>query len=121
MSFLRHGEIFQSDGKLWGLPVPVVGTRRSGSLTAPPPLRVDEFPAGYSSAGCSPAEPASASPANASMGGPQKRDNKKTANVNLSLFGLSQVRGPVQPGVSQRVETRFESDSSTRPGREYVS
>jgi len=29
----------------------------------PPPHRLDEFPAGYSSAGCSPAGPASASPA----------------------------------------------------------
>jgi hypothetical protein len=28
----------------------------------PPPHRLDEFPAGYSSAGCSPAGPASASP-----------------------------------------------------------
>ena len=31
--------------------------------TTPPPHRLDEFPAGYSSAGCAPAEPASASPA----------------------------------------------------------
>jgi len=33
--------------------------------TAPPTHRLDEFPAGYSLAGCAPAEPASASPAGA--------------------------------------------------------
>ena len=52
MSFLRHGEIYPP--------------MRARSLpTAPPTHRLDEFPAGYSLAGCSPAEPASASPADA--------------------------------------------------------
>ena len=57
MSFLRHREIYRSDG---------LGFResgaRSGGLHAPT-HRFDEFPAGYSLAGCAPAEPASASPA----------------------------------------------------------
>ena len=57
MSFLRHREIYRSDG---------LGFResgaRSGGLHAPT-HRCDEFPAGYSWAGCAPAEPASASPA----------------------------------------------------------
>ena len=50
MSFLRHLEIFPSDE----------GETLSGSALA---HRLDEFPAGYSLASCSPAEPASASPA----------------------------------------------------------
>ncbi len=50
MSFLRHQEIFPSDGG-------------AGLAASAPAHRLDEFPAGYSSAGCSPAEPASASPA----------------------------------------------------------
>ena len=49
MSLLRHGEIYPSDG----------GASISASASA---HRLDEFPIGYSLAGCSPAEPASASP-----------------------------------------------------------
>ena len=52
MSFLRHGEIYPP-------------MRARPLRTAPPTHRLDEFPAGYSWAGCSPAEPASASPADA--------------------------------------------------------
>src|ERR1035438_4390528 len=50
MSFLRHGEIYHFD---------------EGAIPADHALahRNDEFPAGYSLAGCTPAEPASASPA----------------------------------------------------------
>jgi putative transposase len=50
MSFPRHREIFPSDG----------GASLAANASA---HRLDEFPAGYSLAGCSPAEPASASPA----------------------------------------------------------
>src|SRR5277367_422380 len=50
MSFLRHEEIFPSDGG-------------AGFAANAPAHRLDEFPAGYSSAGCAPAGPASASPA----------------------------------------------------------
>jgi putative transposase len=55
MSFFRHREIYQSD----------VASNGKGELaeTCSPDHRFDESPAGYSSAGCSPAEPASASPA----------------------------------------------------------
>src|SRR5580658_6556579 len=49
MSFLRHSEIFPSDE----------GATQPGYALAHP---LDEFPAGYSSAGWSPPEPASASP-----------------------------------------------------------
>jgi transposase InsO family protein len=55
MSFFRHEEIYRSD----------VGSQIEGepAETGSPDHRLDESPAGYSSAGCSPAEPASASPA----------------------------------------------------------
>src|SRR5207245_4642124 len=59
MSFRRHGEIYRSDEKAAeSLPGQPHQTSRP-----PQPHRLDEFPAGYSLAGCSPAEPASASPA----------------------------------------------------------
>lgn len=55
MSFFRHEEIYRSD----------VASRveREPAETGSPNHRLDESPAGYSLAGCSPAEPASASPA----------------------------------------------------------
>jgi len=49
MSFFRHAEIYRSEGE--------------PEQTDSPDHRFDESPAGYSLAGCSPAEPASASPA----------------------------------------------------------
>jgi transposase InsO family protein len=54
MSFFRHREIYQSD----------VASKAKGkpAETGSPDHRLDESPTGYSSAGCSPAEPASASP-----------------------------------------------------------
>jgi hypothetical protein len=53
--FFRHEEIYRSD----------VGSEVEGepAKTDSPDHRLDESPAGYSLAGCSPAEPASASPA----------------------------------------------------------
>jgi hypothetical protein len=54
MSLFRHREIYRSD---------VSRLVRERRTRRPRPHRLDEFPAGYSSAGCSPAEPASASPA----------------------------------------------------------
>ena len=56
MSFWRHGEIYRE--ARWSF---ADAGRRAQSADAPThPL--DEFPIGYSSAGCAPAEPASASP-----------------------------------------------------------
>jgi putative transposase len=54
MSFFRHEEIYRSD----------IGSNVEGESaeTDSPDHRLDESPAGYSLAGCSPAEPASASP-----------------------------------------------------------
>jgi len=55
MSFFRHREIYHSD---------VASNGKGGPAeTGSPDHRFDESPAGYSLAGCSPAEPASASPA----------------------------------------------------------
>jgi putative transposase len=55
MSFFRHREIYRSDGK----------RKKNGkpAETGSPAHRLDESPAGYSSAGWSPPLPASASPA----------------------------------------------------------
>jgi putative transposase len=56
MSFFRHAEIYRSDGRRrW--------KRRKPTGIGFPAHRLDESPASYSLAGCSPAEPASASPA----------------------------------------------------------
>lgn len=55
MSFFRHAEIYRSDEAK-------TSKRKAAWITAFPDHRSDESPAGYSSAGCSPAEPASASP-----------------------------------------------------------
>jgi putative transposase len=61
LSFFRHEEIYRSD----------VGSKTEGepAETGSPDHRLDESPAGYSSAGCSPALPASASPAEDHCGG----------------------------------------------------
>jgi 2,3-dihydroxybenzoate decarboxylase len=75
MSFPRHREIFPSDG--------------GASLAASAPAhRLDEFPAGYSSAGCSPAWPAFASPAGhqyALMSSCRSRTFHRTANCVLTV------------------------------------
>jgi hypothetical protein len=83
MSFLRHEEIYPSDGD-------------STVVSRAPAHRLDEFPAGYSSAGCSPAEPTSASPAGFSLGGPIRRDKRFAPSGDLSPICLSQAWGPVQ-------------------------
>ena len=88
MSFLRHGEIYRSDI--------IPGGGRRDETAAAPRHRCDEFPAGYSLAGCSPAEPASASPDGFRLGGPLLRDNQSSANGLCPLFLSSHSRGPVQ-------------------------
>ncbi len=57
MSFFRHKEIYRSDEK------------REPTAADSPDHRFDEYPAGYSSAGWSPPEPASASPTEDHSGG----------------------------------------------------
>ena len=95
MSFLRHGEIYPYDGGC--LRKPNLTEQGRGSTQATAPFhRGDEFPTGYSLAGCAPAEPASASPVNGSIGGPVERDNRLAVNGNLSRLSVSQGGGPLQ-------------------------
>ena len=106
MSFPRHREIYRSDvfskpiegrgrgaASRWSAPEPSQRTRRKKRA----PLIVhDEFPVGYSSAGCSPAEPASASPTAPSMRWGDSAGNCLSANGNLSLISVPQALGPLQ-------------------------
>jgi len=88
MSFLRHGEIDRSD----------VAQRLGGNHVCGLPALIggDEFPTGYSSAGCSPAEPASASPAaNHSPQGQAPR-NDFSSNGDYPLKFVSHDRGSLQ-------------------------
>jgi len=106
MSFPRHGEIYRSNvvfktiedwgpgaASRWSAPGPSQRTRPKGRA----PLIVrDEFPVGYSLAGCSPAEPASASPTTLSMRWGRGAGNCLSANGNLSLVSVPQARGLLQ-------------------------
>ena len=83
MSFLRHQEIF-----------PPMGAPASRPNT--PAHRLDEFPAGYSLAGCSPAGAASASPAVHILHAVFSPYNEFSSNGDLSVNWLSQPRGPLQ-------------------------
>ncbi len=93
MSFSRHGEIYHCDEghrseHRWG----------EGAIPQEHALahRNDEFPAGYSSAGCSPAVPASASPAGAIILELAPLAKDFAANGKLSLITVSQPRGSLQ-------------------------
>jgi hypothetical protein len=83
MSFLRHGEIYHCG---------------EGAIPKDhaPAHRNDESPAGYSSAGCSQALPASASPAATIMRWLFSLAKIFAANGTLSLISLSQPKGAVQ-------------------------
>ena len=65
-------------------------------MTTSPEHPIDESPAGYSSAGCSPAEPASASPARSTMQPIAAKRYHLSANGSVSLFSLSQPWGALQ-------------------------
>src|ERR1039458_9664509 len=118
MSFLRHAGIYRSDvawhnleswgrgtASRWSAPGPA--KRRDGTA-APCSSSAMSFRAGYSSAGCSPAEPASASPTGPSMHWGIAAGNYWSANGNLSLISVSQRRGAVQavPSPVGRLEAR---------------
>ena len=84
MSFLRHEEIYRSDGRLsqsW---------ERQPVSSLPVLIGYDEFPAGYSLAGCPPAEPASASPTGNDSQQPMLPYNDSSANGNNPLNFVSQ-------------------------------
>jgi hypothetical protein len=86
MSFLRHGEIYPDAVCLTG----------TGELPTTPQTHRNEFPAGYSLAGCSPAEPASASPTALILQPFIPFVDTISANGHLSLVSVSQLRGAVQ-------------------------
>jgi len=91
MSFLRHEEIYRSDvrpGYSWG---------RQLVVAAPALIGCDEFPVGYSLAGCPPAEPASASPTGDDSQQSTLPYNDFSANGNYPLNFLSQSKGALQP------------------------
>src|ERR1700693_3520122 len=93
MSFLRHREIFPSDGGV------------SPAADAPA-HRLDEFPAGYSLAGCSPAEPASASPAEyeyAVMSSCWSRTFHRTAYCVLTVCASPGGKGTMTIEETQRL------------------
>src|SRR2546430_374163 len=85
MSFLRHEGIYRSDDFC------VAGSEPLASL--PALIGLDEFPAGYSSAGCSPAEPASASPTASDSQHSTLPYNAFSANGDNPLNLLSQPEG----------------------------
>jgi len=104
MSFPRHEEIYRSDtpskgwgrcaASRWSAPEP---SRKARRKERAPLIVRDEFPVGYSLAGCSPAEPASASPTGPSMHWGVSAGNQTSANGNMSPISASQRRGSLQP------------------------
>src|SRR5271169_4039377 len=105
MSFLRHAEIYRSDGvcqtfesvgrraaSRWSAPGPAAGR---SPRTAPCSSSAMSFRAGYSLAGCSPAAPASASPTALSIHCSLSAGNDLSANGNLSLISVPQHKGAV--------------------------
>ena len=118
MSFLRHAEIYRSDvvyktveslgraaASRWSAPGPAEGR---SPRTAPCSSSAMSFRAGYSLAGCSPAEPASASPTALSIHCGLSAGNDLSANGNLSLVSVPQHRGAVQrvADLSVQVDSR---------------
>ena len=100
MSFLRHEEIYRSDVR------PGYSWERQLVVAAPALIGCDEFPVGYSLAGCPPAEPASASPTGDDSQQSTLPYNDFSANGNYPLNFLSQSKGALQgapfPCISNR-------------------
>jgi hypothetical protein len=100
MSFPRHGEIYPFD-------------EGATPRDRPPAHRNDEFPAGYSSAGCSPAWPASASPASGHLAGKDFGSTmqfQRTANSVLTVC--------LTPGDNRRARSAHHSEEK-RPKRAF--
>jgi hypothetical protein len=95
MSFLRHEEIYPCGEENSVERAGCLNQYAEGAILAnhAPAHRNDESPAGYSSAGCSPAVPASASPAAAIILGLRPHANDLAVNGKLSLVTVSQPRG----------------------------
>src|SRR5438874_1782829 len=91
MSFWRHEEIYRSDVGL------SEARNGNGCRRSPHSSGCDEFPVGYSSAGCSPAVPASASPPGNDSQQPMLPYNDFAASGNNPLNSVSQPKGALQP------------------------
>src|SRR5881394_1428410 len=87
MSFWRHEEIYRSDVGLGE------ASNGNGCRRSPHSSGCDEFPVGYSSAGCSPAVPASASPPGNDSQQPMLPYNDFAASGNNPLNSVSQPKG----------------------------
>jgi hypothetical protein len=87
MSFLRHEEIYRSDVR------PGYSWERQPVVAAPALIGCDEFPVGYSLAGCPPAAPASASPTGDDSQQSTLPYNDFSANGNYPLNFVSQFKG----------------------------
>jgi hypothetical protein len=108
MSFLRHEEIYRPDvrlGQKLGAATPVA---------APVLIGCDEFPVGYSLAGCPPAEPASASPTGDDSQQSTLPYNDFSANGNYPLNFVSQSKGALHFAVCRYLpgQLRFFPGSS---------
>ena len=90
MSFFRHEEIYRSDVR------PGYSWERQPLVAAPALIGCDEFPVGYSLAGCPPAEPASASPTGDDSQQSTLPYNDFSANGNYPLNFVSQSKGALQ-------------------------
>jgi hypothetical protein len=99
-SFLRHEEIYRSDVRVGQK----LGT--ATRVTAPVLIGCDEFPVGYSLAGCPPAEPASASPTADDSQQSTLPYNDFSANGNYPLNFVSHCKGALQAKVSPDVSPR---------------
>ncbi len=104
MSFLRHPEIYRP---MWSSQRLSLGA----TTAAAPTHRLDEFPAGYSLAGCAPALPASASPADhqfAVQSFCRSSIFQRTANSVLTVC--------VKPGGKRSVVCRYDVLPSSPEG-----
>jgi hypothetical protein len=90
MSFLRHEEIYRSDVS------PGYSWERQLNVAAPVLIGCDEFPVGYSLAGCPPAEPASALPTGNDSQQSTLPYNHFSAYGNYPLNFVSQSKGALQ-------------------------
>src|ERR1700681_5025475 len=93
MSFLRHEEIYRSDVR------PGCSWERQLVVAAPALIGCDEFPVGYSLAGCPPAEPASASPTGDDSQQSTLPYNDFSASGNYPLNFVSQSKGALDGAV----------------------
>jgi hypothetical protein len=116
MSFLRHEEIYRSRCKS------SYSWERQPLVAAPALIGCDEFPVGYSLAGCPPAEPASASPTGDDSQQSTLPYNDFSANGNYPLNFVSQSKGalhghPLAPPTPPYRRVRIRRFSKLSPRR----